>query len=346
MTSATPRLSAGDTAPDFSLTSDKDTTVSLSDFRGRRVVVYFYPKSFTKGCTVEAHAFAENADNFAAAGATLIGVSADKIETQVEFSSKECRDKFAVAADPDASIIRSYDALRVRPNAPAANIADRISYVIAPDRSVIYTYVDSAPQKHIDNTLSAVRRWRETHKSCPFAPIGPDGVWRTRSIFMSIRRQDCPRNQGCSHACKTFAPHARHDGRCSERGPDSLGGTPQLHKAAIDALLADPGKVLFVDLRRPDEVSRIGSFPVYLSAQIKDLDKNLDFIPKDRPIVTVSNHAGRAGQAGDLLSEKGFKVIGAVGSQIYEAEGGTIVKIAVPPETPTPAPSASSVQKP
>lgn len=162
-------LKNGDVAPDFTTQAargGKSFTFKLSDvLRRGPVVVYFYPKSFTKGCTVEAHAFAENADNFAAVGATLIGVSADKIETQVEFSSKECRDKFAVAADPDASIIRSYDALRVRPNAPAANIADRISYVIAPDRSVIYTYVDSAPQKHIDNTLSAVRRWRETHKS-------------------------------------------------------------------------------------------------------------------------------------------------------------------------------------
>jgi rhodanese-related sulfurtransferase len=106
--------------------------------------------------------------------------------------------------------------------------------------------------------------------------------------------------------------------------------TPQLHRAAIDALLADPSHVLFIDLRRPDEVSAIGTFPVYLSVQIKDLEKELAFIPKERPIVTVSNHAGRAGQAGDLLTKNGFKVVGAVGSQLYEAEGGTIVKIAIP----------------
>jgi rhodanese-related sulfurtransferase len=69
-----------------------------------------------------------------------------------------------------------------------------------------------------------------------------------------------------------------------------------------------------------------------LSVQIKDLERDLAFIPKERPIVTVSNHAGRAGQAGDLLTKKGFNVIGAVGSQLYEAEGGTIVKIAIPPK--------------
>ena len=107
--------------------------------------------------------------------------------------------------------------------------------------------------------------------------------------------------------------------------------TPELHRAAIDALLADPSHVLFVDLRRPDEISKIGTFPVYLNVQIVDLEKNLAFIPNDRPIVTVSNHAARAGKAGDLLTEKGFKVVGAVGSQHYEDEGGTIVKIVAPP---------------
>lgn len=162
-------LKTGDTAPDFTTQAalgGKSFIFKLSEaLRRGPVVVYFYPKSFTKGCTVEAHNFADNASNFAAAGATLIGISADNIETQTEFSSKECRDKFPVAADPDAAIIRSYDALRVRPNSATANVADRISYVIAPDRTVIYAYVDSAPQKHIDNTLSAVRRWRDNHKS-------------------------------------------------------------------------------------------------------------------------------------------------------------------------------------
>ncbi|MGY3581691.1 rhodanese-related sulfurtransferase [Bradyrhizobium sp. USDA 4341] len=116
--------------------------------------------------------------------------------------------------------------------------------------------------------------------------------------------------------------------------------TPQLHRAAVDALLAEPSKVLFVDLRRPDEISKIGSFPVYLNVQIGDLEKDLAFVPKDRKIVTVSNHAARAGKAGDVLTEKGFNVVGAVGSQIYEEEGGTILRV-VPP-----APQAASAAAP
>jgi rhodanese-related sulfurtransferase len=122
--------------------------------------------------------------------------------------------------------------------------------------------------------------------------------------------------------------------------------TPELHRAAIDGLLADPSHVLFIDLRRPDEISKIGTFPVYLNVQIDELEKNLAFIPKDRPIVTVSNHAGRAGKAGDLLSEKGFKVVGAVGSQVYEQEGGTIVKIVAPPPREAAVQTAPAAPKP
>lgn len=121
--------------------------------------------------------------------------------------------------------------------------------------------------------------------------------------------------------------------------------TPQLHRAAIDALLAEPGQVLFIDLRRPDEISKIGSFPVYLNVQIADLEKELAFIPKERKIITVSNHAARAGKAGDLLSERGFNVVGAVGSQVYEEEGGVIVRIVPPPAQQAAAAPAAPASK-
>lgn len=106
--------------------------------------------------------------------------------------------------------------------------------------------------------------------------------------------------------------------------------TPKLNRAQIDALLAKPAELLIIDTRRPDEISKIGSFPVYLNIQVDGLEAALPFIPKDRSIVTVSNHAGRAGKAGDFLADKGFKVVGAIGSQNYEEEGGKITKIAIP----------------
>jgi rhodanese-related sulfurtransferase len=98
----------------------------------------------------------------------------------------------------------------------------------------------------------------------------------------------------------------------------------------LDALVAKPDKLLFLDVRRPDEVTTIGGFPVYLSVQLADLEKSLSWIPKDRTIVTVSNHAARAGKAADLLSSKGFKVAGAVGAESYEKEGGKIAHIKAP----------------
>lgn len=110
--------------------------------------------------------------------------------------------------------------------------------------------------------------------------------------------------------------------------------TKQLSRAEIDALLAQPSQVVVIDVRRPDEVTAKGSFPVYLSIQIKELENYLAYIPQDREIITVSNRAHRAGAAGDLLAGKGFKVAGAAGSQDYEDQGGKITRIAPPPPRP------------
>ena len=110
--------------------------------------------------------------------------------------------------------------------------------------------------------------------------------------------------------------------------------TKQLNRAEIDSLLAKPSQVVVIDVRRPDELTSKGGFPVYLSIQIKDLENSLAYIPKDRQIITVSNRAHRAGAAGDLLTGKGFKVAGAAGSQDYEEQGGKITRIAPPPPKP------------
>jgi rhodanese-related sulfurtransferase len=110
--------------------------------------------------------------------------------------------------------------------------------------------------------------------------------------------------------------------------PATSAETKTLSRADLDRLLAQPEKVLIVDVRRPDELTSIGGFPVYLSVQADALEKQLNAIPRDRQIVTVSNHAARATRAGDLLTKHGFTVAGAVGAQDYEAEGGTLVRIA------------------
>jgi thioredoxin-dependent peroxiredoxin len=160
-------LKAGDSAPDFTLKAavgGKDLTFSLAErLKKGLVVLYFYPKSFTKGCTIEAHEFAEHAEDFANAGASLLGVSSDTLEIQREFSTKECRDKFPVGADPDLSVIKAYDALRDRPGPSGATLADRISYVIA-DGKIVFALSDANPVAHVQSTLDFIRRWRNEHE--------------------------------------------------------------------------------------------------------------------------------------------------------------------------------------
>lgn len=157
-------LPTGAKAPDFAATASlggREFRFALAEaLKTGPVVLYFYPAAFTPGCTVEAHDFAEATDKYKALGATVIGVSHDPIETLDKFSVSECRSKFAVAADTDGSIMKSYDA--VLPMKP--DLANRTSYVIAPTGEILYSYTDLKPGKHVANTLAAVEEWAAAHK--------------------------------------------------------------------------------------------------------------------------------------------------------------------------------------
>jgi peroxiredoxin Q/BCP len=118
------------------------------------VVLYFYPAAFTKGCTIEAHLFADAIDHYKSLGATVIGVSADSIETLNKFSVSECRSKFPVAADADKTIMKEYDAVL------SPQRANRTSYVIAPDHTIVYEYSSLNPDEHVKNTLQALEQWK------------------------------------------------------------------------------------------------------------------------------------------------------------------------------------------
>jgi peroxiredoxin len=158
-------LKPGDPAPAFTAEASLGGNVydySLADaLKKGPVVLYFYPAAFTKGCTIEAHEFAEAVDQYKAEGATVIGVSHDNIDTLKKFSVSECRSKFPVAADADSKIIRSYDASMPM----KSTMANRVSYVIAPDGKVIYEYTSLSPDQHVANTLQALRDWNAKHKA-------------------------------------------------------------------------------------------------------------------------------------------------------------------------------------
>lgn len=129
----------------------------LTALRKGPVVLYFFPAAFTAGCTIEAHKFAEATDTFNRLGATVVGVTAGNVERVADFSKQECRDKFAVLADPGAKIAAQYQTLLKRPGAP---LSDRTSYVIAPNGTIALSYTDGNPEHHVENALAAVRALR------------------------------------------------------------------------------------------------------------------------------------------------------------------------------------------
>ena len=154
-------LTVGARAPTFTTQAATGGQVTTFDLREKLrhgpVVVYFFPAAFTSGCTVEAHAFAEAAAQFQAAGATLIGLSADPIATLQRFSTVECRSAFPVGVAQPATI-SGFD---VQLSGHA--VSNRTSYVIAPDGRVIYAHSDMNPIGHVEGTLAAVREWRRAH---------------------------------------------------------------------------------------------------------------------------------------------------------------------------------------
>ena len=116
------------------------------------VVLYFFPKAFTKGCTLEAHAFSEAADDFRKAGARVIGMSADNLDTLKKFSTEECRSAFPVASASPA-IQKAYDVAW----AEHPGLTTRTSYVIARDGRIVMVHDDLDWSQHVAKTLAAVK---------------------------------------------------------------------------------------------------------------------------------------------------------------------------------------------
>lgn len=166
-------LKEGDAVADFKTQASlagKAFDFSLKDsLKKGPVVVYFYPSAFTGGCNVQAHTFAVNADKFAAAGATIIGVSLDSIERLNDFSAdpEYCAGKFAVASDPDGKIAKSFD-LNVRDGKVGAKdtrgseighgFAERTTFVVTADGKVANVVGGMAPAANVEQALVAVQK--------------------------------------------------------------------------------------------------------------------------------------------------------------------------------------------
>jgi peroxiredoxin len=174
---ATAALKVGDQAPDFSAQASlagKQFTFSLADaLQKGPVVVYFYPSAYTQGCDLEAHTFAQDKDKFDAAGATIIGVSADDITRLDAFSADPnyCAGKFPVASDPDHKIATSYN-LSASAGKPGIkdvrgvdinhDFIERVTYVIGKDHKIIATLSSKddklSPSQHVEKALATVQQ--------------------------------------------------------------------------------------------------------------------------------------------------------------------------------------------
>ncbi len=155
---ASAALDRGASAPRFTTSAalaGRTFTFDLAaKLREGPVVLYFFPRAFTQGCTLEANAFAEAMDEFEAAGASVLGMSADDMATLQRFSREECRDAFPVGR-ATASIISGYDVAMGQ-----SGMTSRTSYVIARDGRVVMVHSDMDYREHVSRTLAAVRALR------------------------------------------------------------------------------------------------------------------------------------------------------------------------------------------
>ncbi len=165
-------LKTGDSAPEFSAQASyagKATPYSLKEALGKGpVVVYFYPSAYTGGCNLQAHTFAENYDKFAAAGATIIGVSLDSIQRLNDFSKdpEYCNSKFPVASDSDGKIAKSYD-LSVKEGRAGIKdtrgvdidhgFTERTTFVVSRDGKIVATVGGVDPKSNVEKTLEVVQ---------------------------------------------------------------------------------------------------------------------------------------------------------------------------------------------
>jgi len=138
-------LKIGDEAPDFELQNQNGNAVKLSDFRGKTVVIYFYPKDFTTGCTAEAKDFNQNIEYILSKGVKVLGISSDSIDSHRKFSQKLGL-KFDLLSDPERKVIKAY-------GAQVGNRTRRITYIINKEGKVAFVFPKVVPVGHSQEVL-------------------------------------------------------------------------------------------------------------------------------------------------------------------------------------------------
>ena len=144
----------GSMAPDFTLDSQEGKPISLHDFKGKWVVLYFYPKDQTPGCTIEAHAFQRDQAQYEAKNAVVVGVSVDTVESHKEWCAKDGM-SFKMLSDADKKVVAMYGSTMTIPQAPQlGTLAARNTFIIDPSGKIVKEFIKVNPQGHSEEVLA------------------------------------------------------------------------------------------------------------------------------------------------------------------------------------------------
>jgi peroxiredoxin Q/BCP len=149
--------SVGQPAPTFTLPSQDGSQIALDSFKGKWVVLYFYPKDMTPGCTIEAHNFQRDLAKFEAVNAVIVGVSVDTPDSHKQFCTKEGL-TFRLLADPDHKVVDQYGSLG---HYGEMTIAQRNTFLIDPDGKIVKVWTKVDPRVHSDEVLAAINELKK-----------------------------------------------------------------------------------------------------------------------------------------------------------------------------------------
>jgi thioredoxin-dependent peroxiredoxin len=147
-----PMPEVGQTAPTFTLPNQEGTPVNLSSYQGKWVVLYFYPKDMTTGCTIEAHNFQRDLDKYKAMNAVILGVSVDTVDSHKQFCTKDSL-SFTLLADPDKKVVQQYGSLG---SFGPMVIANRNTFLIDPSGKIVKVWTKVNPNSHSEDVLATL----------------------------------------------------------------------------------------------------------------------------------------------------------------------------------------------
>jgi peroxiredoxin Q/BCP len=148
---------AGQTAPNFTLPSQDGSKISLDSFRGKWVVLYFYPKDMTTGCTIEAHNFQQDIEKYQKLDAVVVGVSVDSTDSHKEFCAKEGL-SFKLLSDQDKTVVAQYGSMG---DHMGIKMAKRNTFLINPQGKIVQVWTAVNPQQHSEQVLAALNGYEK-----------------------------------------------------------------------------------------------------------------------------------------------------------------------------------------